>query len=181
MQERAASRYLAYVCGHHTCSEISHRSNPSRQAQRSRKVLTTTSLCFFKKKKLLNFFLIVQSLSPSGLPLDSSSSHSSCYLQADVSTSQTLPPRPPPHLRSPHSLGPQDFQGFGESSLTETRLGSPLVYMCLEGVGSDQKESDGRVIGCPLDDLYLRKAVEVASPVDWVFGWEILVPVHRHE
>jgi hypothetical protein len=96
MQERAASRYLAYVCGHHTCSEISHRSNPSRQAQRSRKVLTTTSLCFFKKKKLLNFFLIVQSLSPSGLPLDSSSSHSSCYLQADVSTSQTLPPRPPP-------------------------------------------------------------------------------------
>lgn len=94
-------------------------------------------------------------------------------------------PRPsppaPPHLRSPHSLGPQDFQGFGESSLTETRLGSPLVYMCLEGVGSDQKESDGRVIGCPLDDLYLRKAVEVASPVDWVFGWEILVPVHRHE
>jgi hypothetical protein len=41
-------------------------------------------------------------------------------LQEDVSPTSTKPP---------HSLGPQDSQGLGESSLTESRPSCPLLYM----------------------------------------------------
>ena len=37
---------------------------------------------------------------------------------------------PPPPARPPHSLGTQDSPGFCLSSLTETRPGSPRLYMC---------------------------------------------------
>ena len=71
--------------------------------------------------KLLLFFFTVESLPAPSLP----SPH----------------PIPPPHCPQDDvptlqaSMGPQISQGLGASSLTETRPGNPLLYMC-QGEGS---------------------------------------------